>query len=163
MSTLTMFDSIELDQFPADPVAVAGYVGGTWPTFPALAGRFPHAHLLSVAVNSGEDAEVLDVENGDATIEDAPGWVRRQMARKVWRPGLYAQASNMGGLWRTVQAAGIARASVRLWSAHYEGEHICGPDGCAYPGIPACDGTQWTKTALGRNLDQSALLPGFFG
>ena len=160
--TITMYDSIDVSQIPSDAAAAAGYVGGNWPTLVTLQRLFPHAHLLPVAISAGEDAEMLDVENGDATIEQAPSWVRRQEARGVYRPGLYSQASNMGALWLTVQAAGIARASVRLWSAHYGlGQHICGPGVCGYP-IPGCDGTQWTQNALGRNLDQSLLLADFF-
>lgn len=58
--------------------------------------------------------------------------------------------------------AKIARADVRLWSAHYGfGEHICGPSSCGLVPIEM-DGTQWTNTALGRNLDQSSLLENFF-
>jgi hypothetical protein len=163
VTTLTMYDSIDVTQIPASAAAVAGYVGGSWPTFASLQKLFPHACLLSVAISADEDADVLDVEPLDAKAPQAPGWVRRQQARGVYRPGLYAQASSMEALLATVAAAGIARASVRLWSAHYgAGAHICGPQSCGYPGVPACDGTQWTPAALGRNLDQSLLLAGFF-
>jgi hypothetical protein len=31
---LTMFDSVTVSQIPAKAEAVAGYVGGHWPTFP---------------------------------------------------------------------------------------------------------------------------------
>jgi hypothetical protein len=58
--------------------------------------------------------------------------------------------------------AGISRAAVRLWSAHYgQGKHICGPGTCGLT-RHACDGTQWTDSALGRNLDESILLSNFF-
>ena len=63
-------------------------------------------------------------------------------------------------------SAGIARASVRLWTAHYEvGEHICGPEACGALSINA-DGTQWTPNAVvngvALDLDQSLLLENFF-
>jgi hypothetical protein len=62
-----------------------------------------------------------------------------------------------------VMALPGARAAVRLWSAHYGlGEHICGPNSCGQLSIDA-DGTQWTSTAMGRNLDQSLLRTDFFG
>jgi hypothetical protein len=158
-----MYDSIEVSQIPAGAPAVAGYTSGNWPTFASLARLFPHARRLSIAVNAGQDADVLDVEAGDATIAQAAAWVRRKKSRGAARPALYAAASNMGALLHAVEAAGITRASVRLWSAHYgAGAHICGPGSCRYPGVPACDGTQWTQNALGRNLDESLLADDFF-
>jgi len=160
--TITLYDSIDVSQIPADVTAAAGYLSGRWPTYAALRQRFPHAHLLSIAVNASEDADVLDVESGDATPAQAIGWVKRQIARKVYRPVIYVQASTMPGLLSALSASGISRSSVRLWSAHYDGPHICGPASCRYPGVPACDGTQWTPNALGRNLDESLLLDDFF-
>ena len=70
----------------------------------------------------------------------------------------------MDALVTALGGAGISRAEVRLWSAHYgQGKHICGPGTCGYP---AADGTQWTDTAPGRNgseIDESLLKDGFFG
>lgn len=160
--TITLYDSIDVSQIPSGATAVAGYLGGRWPTYTALRQRFPHGHLLSIAVNASEDADVLDVEKGDATPAQAVGWIKRQLARKAYRPVIYVQASTMPGLLSALSASGISRSSVRLWSAHYEGPHICGPASCRYPGVPACDGTQWTPNALGRDLDESLLLDDFF-
>lgn len=163
MSTLTMFDSIQVSQIPAQAVYIAGYVNGRWQTYPVLQRAFPHARVLSITVTAGANAECLDVEQGDASVAQAPAWVKRQLARGQYRPVVYAQASSMGALLHALEAAGITRASVRLWAAHYgEGTHICGPGTCKYPGIPACDGTQWTSAALGRDLDESLLLADFF-
>jgi peptidoglycan hydrolase-like protein with peptidoglycan-binding domain len=160
--TLTMYDSIDVSQIPANPQAAAGYVDGAWPTFPELQRLFPSAHLLSIAVFASDDAECLDVETGDASIPQIYGWFTRQQARKVWRPCVYSSADNMDQIIATMTANGFARASYRLWSAHYgAGEHICGPSTCGLVSID-CDGTQWTDTALGRNLDQSVLLDDFF-
>lgn len=159
---LVMYDSIDISQIPADATAVAGYIDGRWPTFTALTQRFPHAHWLPIAVTADADAEVLDVESGDATPGQASGWIKRQLARKVYRPVIYANASTMPGVLQALGAAGIPRASVRLWSAHYTEAHICGPSSCRYPGVPACDGTQWTPNALGLDLDESLLLADFF-
>lgn len=164
MADLTMFDSIDLDQIPADAAIIAGYVGGRWPTAHEIPHRWPHARLFTIAVNAGEDAECLDIETGDATPADAAGWFERQKARGVHRPCLYASASVMQrDVVPVIQAAGIARGAVRLWSAHYgAGEHICGPrPSCGLMSIGA-DGTQWTDRALGRNLDESLLRPDFF-
>jgi peptidoglycan hydrolase-like protein with peptidoglycan-binding domain len=158
-----MFDAIDLSQFPAGPVAVAGYIDGRWQTAAALAARFPNARHLSIAVSAADDAGCLDVENGDATPADVPGWYERQRAKGAERPCLYANASTMeAGIVPLVKSGTIPRASVRLWSAHYAGEHICSNATCGTVSIQM-DGTQWTNRAFNRDLDQSALLPDFFG
>jgi hypothetical protein len=164
MSTIAMYDTIEPGLIPKTAKAVAGYVGGSWPTYHLLAGMFPAAHHLSIAVQADEDAEALDIERLDATPAEVPGWARRQHARGIKRPVLYASASLMPTVIAACRAARITRGSVRLWSAHYTKQaHICGPAACAYPDVPACDGTQFTDTALGRNLDESLLRGDFFG
>lgn len=161
-SEIVMFDAVDISQIPAGPAAVAGYVDGAYQTAPLLAARFPHAKLLTIAVNPAHDAEGLDVETGDAAPEDAPGWTRRQEARKVQRPCLYASVEPMQDeVIPVLKAAGITRASVRLWTAHYAGKHICGPSTCGELSTDA-DGTQWTDQAFGRPLDQSLLAAGFF-
>ena len=159
-----MFDSIDVAQIPADAVAAAGYTSGNWPTFPELVSRFPHALLLSIAVNAGEDAEALDIEAGDATPADVGGWYARQRAKGATRPCLYGSASTMDtGIVPVVRAGRIVRSGVRLWSAHYTNTaHICGPKSCGAVSIDM-DGTQWTDRAMGRNLDQSLLAADFFG
>lgn len=160
--TIVMYDSVEVSQIPSDATAAAGYVNGNWATFPALRERFPHARVLTITVTASADADALDVENGDATVAQAPGWVKRQIARGLHRPVVYAQASTMGALLMALESQGIARPSVRLWSAHYSEAHICSQTSCRFPAVPACDGTQWTPHALGKDLDESLLLDDFF-
>jgi hypothetical protein len=150
-----MYDSVTLDQIPGDAPAVAGYVGGHWPTYFQLARRFPHARRLSIAVNAGEDAECLDVEPGDAVISQAAAWARRQIARGVKRPVLYTSLSQLEQLVAALSHAGLRRQDYRLWSAHYTMHpHICGPD-CGFGLTSHADATQYTDKALGRNLDES--------
>jgi hypothetical protein len=159
---IVMFDSIEVSTVPAHPPAVAGYVGGWWPTFRALVRRFPRAHHLSIAVHANEDAEALDIERGDATIAQAAGWVRRQQRRGVRRPVLYISISQAAELLRVLAAAGIRRHEVRLWTAHYSYRpHLCSP-ACGFGDVHA-DATQYSDRALGRNLDESLVGVGFFG
>jgi hypothetical protein len=162
--TLTMYDSTNVGTLPHGAGAYAGYVQGAFPTFAALQRLFSAsgAHLLSIAVFASGDADCLDIEPGDATIAQAPGWVKRQLARGAHRPCLYTSVSNMDALVTTLGGAGISHAEVRLWSAHYgQGKHICGPATCGLT-RHACDGTQWTDAALGRSLDESILLSDFF-
>lgn len=163
MPDLIMFDAVDTAQIPNGPVAVAGYVDGDFITAPELAQRFPNAHILSIATGPEHDADCLDVETGDADPADVPGWYERQRAGGAARPCLYADASAMqAGIVPLIRSGAIARPLVRLWSAHYAGEHICGPLTCGAVSI-AMDGTQWTDRAMGRSLDQSLLLADFFG
>jgi hypothetical protein len=85
------------------------------------------------------------------------------VARGLQRPVVYASVSTMNeNILPVLSQAGIARANVRLWSAHYEaGEHICGPSSCGLLSVDA-DGTQWSDNALGLVLDQSLLADDFF-
>jgi hypothetical protein len=162
-----MADSITVANLPLKGYdAYAGYTSGRWPTFPALRELLAElgVHLLSIAVSASADADCLDVEPGDATNAQAPGWVMRQQKRGVDRPCLYTSAANLAALIATLKAHGIARSQVRLWSAHYTSKaHICGPGTCGYP---QADGTQWTDKAKGNGgsqIDESLLAAGFFG
>lgn len=149
-----MFDSIDLSQFPANPRAVAGYVGGFWPTYHDLQSRFPGALKLSIAVNASEDADCLDIEPGDATPQEAAGWVRRQHVRGVHRPGVYSSISSMGLVLVQLASAGIARHEVNVWTAHYTFDsHRCGPS--EYGLGTTADATQFTDHSGGSNLDES--------
>ena len=164
MTGLVMFDSVSLDQIPANAQAVAAYVDGRFANSAEAADRFPHARILTIAVFAAHDAEALDIEQGDATPDQAAAWYARQKARGITRPCLYASAFVMDTeVIPALKAAGITPPNVRLWSAHYgAGSHICGPVSCKELSIDA-DACQWTDRAMGRNLDQSLLLPDFFG
>jgi hypothetical protein len=158
-----MYDSIDLSQIPADAQAVAGYADGLWPTFAQLKGRFPGALLLDVTV-TGDSASAMavDEEPGDASVAGAVAWLRGAVARGVWRPCAYASVSGMGALLAACTAGGLELSGLRFWSAHYgSGAHICGPASCRLVSR-AMDGTQWTDSALGRNLDESLLADSFF-
>lgn len=166
---ITMADDIYVANLPPGYGAYAGYVGGSWPTYSSgqLGHRFPSSPLLSIAISASLDAACLDIESGDATASQAPSWVLRQIARGEHRPVVYSSISNMPNVLNALASAHISRSEVRLWSAHYEGQHICGPYSCKYQGAatPSCDGTQWTNTQPGLNgsqIDASILVPGFF-
>lgn len=160
---VTMFDSIDPSQIPPRAQAVAGYVGGHWPTFGTLVAEWPAStKKLSIAVNAREDAECLDVEQGDATIAEAAAWVKRQHARGVKRPVVYTSVAFASPLLRSLERAGIQRSQVRLWTAHYTGKsHLCSPS-CGTGFKDHADATQYYNRALNRNLDVSLCSPGFF-
>lgn len=149
-----MFDSTTPSEIPASASAVAGYVGGLWPDYEEEVKRWPHARHLAIAVNRHEDGDCLDIEKGDAVPTDAPDWLVRQEGRGVARPVTYGSQSTIAAIMEALSNARIVRSRYRVWSAHYTGvPHV----------EDHADGTQWTDRALGRNLDESLMLPSFFG
>ena len=159
--TIVMYDSIDLSQFPPNPEAVAGYVGGHWPTYNELVAKFPNALHLSIAVQASQHARCLDVEPGDATPAQAPGWFQGHADHSQGLPVLYGSASAVNEINTAMQRAGISRDRYLIWSAHYTFHaHICSPQTCGYP--PA-DATQWTDKSGGKNLDESLCSDAFFG
>jgi hypothetical protein len=100
----TLFDSVNPDAIPADATLALGYVDGNYPTVKdgALARRLPHATIVTCATNPAHDADVLDVERGDATPMQAPDWIVRQRRRGSWvHPTIYCDFST----WPQVEAA----------------------------------------------------------
>ncbi len=161
MTTLFMFDDVNVHLLPAGAYAYAGYLDGYYANFAQVKAAHPQAHLVGIAVRAGDDGDALDVEPGDATVSQAPGWVKRQQARGLVRPIVYVSAANAHLMIGTLTPAGISRPSYRLWLAHYGvGQHMCGPASCGYP---QADGTQFTSTALGESLDESLVADDFFG
>lgn len=163
MSTLVMYDDVNVSLIPASATIIGYYTDGRFKNGAAAAARFPHAQLVGIAVSPADDADVLDVENGDAKIADVYGWLTRQIARKVYRPVIYTSVSNVDLLMETMTANKFNRSAYRLWSAHYgAGQHICGPASCKLTKTE-CDWTQWSSTYNGVSLDVSLLSDEPFG
>jgi hypothetical protein len=161
MTTLLMFDDVDVNLMPAGAYAYAGYLDGSYANFAQVKAAHPQAHLIGIAVRAGDNGDALDVEPGDAVISQAPDWVMRQHARGSARPIVYVSAANGKVMVDTLTAARIPRPAYRLWLAHYgAGQHICGPASCGYA---QADGTQFTSKALGESLDESMLADDFFG
>lgn len=166
-----MYDCVDPATIPVDAPAVAGYTGGKWPTYHELGDLFPHAKKVSIAIAAREDADALDCEPGDARPEDAPDWAARQLHRRqsdpdfynLDKPYIYCSISDVAEVRSRLRSADLLE-QVGIWSAHVgQGEHICGPTTCGWPGVDESVGlTQWTWTALGLNLDQSVLGPHVF-
>ena len=146
-----MYDSVTPDDIPFDADAVAGYVRGG--DYDALVARFPHAYHLSVSTDSSLDADCLDIERGDASLFDAPDWVRRQHARGLTRPCVYASQSDIPSVVDVLTKDGIKREEYRIWSAHWTGvPHI----------EPGCDATQYFNSER-EDIDISLCADDFFG
>lgn len=164
LAMLVMYDDVDVSLFVPGGSAYAGYVNGRYANISGVRAYAADqgAQVVDISVFASGDATCLDVEPGNATPAQAPGWVNRQFARGVQRPIVYSSAGWMDTVLRNLQNAGISRAQVRLWAAHYgSGRHICGPATCRMVSV-ACDGTQWTDRSHGRSLDESALADNFF-
>ncbi len=135
--------------------ALAGYNDGLYNDIRQLEAMYPGHRHQAIAVFPWDDGDWLDIETGDARPQDAPGWVRRQHARGLARPGLYASLSVMPAVHAALEAAGIARNSVRLIYAAYASP----PDPTILPGY---DGHQYTDHWQGRNVDASVVRDDFF-
>lgn len=154
---LTMYDSVTVDAIPHGSDAVAGYVGGQWPTYTTIVAKFPGAKHLSIAVTAAESADCLDVEPGDASIGQAPGWLKSGHAKaaNTVKPVLYTSLGQAQALIAACAAAGIPRSGYLLWTAHWtKTPHLCGPE-CGLGFTGHADLTQYDNRALGRNLDVS--------
>lgn len=157
-----MYDSVTISEIPSGAEAVAGYVNGHYHTFPSLKALFPRARKVSIAVSADADAKVLDIERGNAVPDEAPGWFRRHDHKRYGTPVFYTMASQVEAVEDALAAVGIERREYIVWSSHVgAGKHLCGPRTCGY-GHRQAEATQWTWTALGRNLDESVLTPAFW-
>ena len=120
--TRTCYDAINPANVPASATLVAGYGDGYWNDVAAFRRRFPHATVVEITVFASDDqGTVLDVETGDATPAQAPGWVKKRRAAGV-DPTIYCNAST----WPEVKAAFAAAkvAPPHYWIAHYDGVRV---------------------------------------
>ena len=158
-----MYDSVDVTQIPANAQAVAGYVGGHWPTYKSLVLKFPKSKKLSIAIAADENADCLDVEKGDASPTQAAAWVRRQHAAGNKCPVVYTSLAYAQSLVNLLDASGLKYGiDYKLWSAHYNFKaHICSPK-CGLRLKVTAHATQYTDKALGRNLDASLCSANFF-
>lgn len=164
-----MFDTVTDSAIPSfantSRDGIAGYLDGRFENEARLIKEFPNAHHLGIDVHAQDNnGPCLDVEPGDATNAEAPGWVKRAFARGVHRPILYTSLSNIMALVRVVEFNGIKRQDVKWWCAHYtKVPHLCSAAHSQNFGLNfTVDGTQWTDRALGRNLDESLVVDDFF-
>lgn len=109
--TRIMYDGITPTSVPGGARIYAGYVNGEWPSYAELAARNPLALHVSIAVNVSARAKCLDVENGDATPAQAPGWVLQQRAAGDPYPWVYMNEET----WPAVRAAFAAQKVAPPW------------------------------------------------
>lgn len=94
--TRTMFDAVDAKDVPAHGWdLLAGYSNGNYQSYLPLKARFPKATVVSIDTqNKPGEAQVCDIEKGDARPDEAPAWFDRSVALGVIRPTLYYSASD---------------------------------------------------------------------
>ena len=100
---------------PATPV-VAGYADGSFAWTAADWALFPHSVKLSIAVSAATQADILDVELGDATPAEVPGWCDRFSRPGRRAPTVYCSRSS----WPAIQAA-VGSRHVDYWIGTLDG------------------------------------------
>lgn len=124
----TMYDGVNSDAavIPTSAQLVAGYVDGFYAWTALDWARFPYAVHVQIAVHSTTDAgNVLDVEVGDATPEQAVNWVLTRRAAGM-DPTVYCNMST----WAAVEAAFDTHdvPQPHYWVAQYDGNPVI-PEG----------------------------------
>lgn len=117
----TGYDSVNPSAIPTAAAVVAGYIDSVHYTWPVAAwDRFRGAVHVRIATKaSTNDGHVLDVEMGDATPAEAPGWVVRRRAAGA-DPTIYTSASQWAAVMAAFANAGVAHP--QYWIAHYDGD-----------------------------------------
>jgi hypothetical protein len=126
---MKMYDSTTASDIPEDAPCVAGYVDGNYKWSDADWERFPDARKVRIAVfASTNDGDCLDVENGDATVDQAPVWVRLRREAGV-DPACYTSASNWQHLRGAFSTAGVAEP--HWWIAQWDDDPTVPPGAVA--------------------------------
>jgi hypothetical protein len=121
--TRLMYDSIEPLQIPSEAqkpgIMVAGYVNGAYEWPADQWGRWPRNSVVHIDVNGThpQDADVLDVEKGDATPAMVPGWIDKRLKYGP-RACVYTTISQL----QAVANAVAGRHGVDLWLADPDGQ-----------------------------------------
>jgi hypothetical protein len=113
-----MYDGVDPAQVPAGAAIYAGYDDGSWQSLAGLTGTHPGKLYVSICVSATGTGRVLDVEQYDATPEQAPAWAERQRAAGNPYPVVYC---NQASGWPAVKAAFAAQkvAEPLYWVAAY--------------------------------------------
>jgi hypothetical protein len=134
MSGEVMYDSTTAADIPPGAVIVAGYIDGEYKWSAADWARFPNAKTLQIAVTFVDGGECLDIENGDATLQQAPAWVKARQKAGIARPWLYVNRANLADLQALVAKLLGPGTEVGYWVADWSGEphEVEGADAVQY-------------------------------
>lgn len=113
---IVMRDSTNGTTIPTDTPVVAGYIDGLYRWPQTWWDRFPNSVKLTIAVSASNQADILDVETGDAAPNDIPGWCDRFNRPNRRRPTVYCNRAT----WPAARAA-VGNRSVDYWISTLDG------------------------------------------
>ena len=150
-TTRTMYDSVTPAAIPVDAEMVAGYVNGHYEWRPQDWDRFPKAVKVHITIMAVNEAGVLDIETGDASPQQAPGWVKARQQSGLKRPTLYVNRSNAETVIAECTKAGLKPGEhYWLWLATLDGTKTT-----TLPGVVAIQDKG--AAMLGFNADSSVV------
>jgi hypothetical protein len=124
-----MYDAVTASNIPGGATMVAGYDDGRYVNVAEMAARFPRARVVTITVFASDDeGMVLDVERGDASPEEAPGWAARRRARG-FDPSVYCSTDTWPAVRAAFAAAGVAEP--HWWIAGWDGDPAIPPGAVA--------------------------------
>lgn len=148
--TNVMYDATNPSLIPDGPL-LAGYINGKWPSYYQIAIDHPHSTVLTITVKAHNSdgsyviADILDIESGDATPSEAPGWT--QAMRALHRPVIANYCSRLA-TWPGTKAAYLSDGvpTPDFWIADYTGQpHL----------VPFSVATQWTDHLNEYDISQT--------
>lgn len=115
-----MYDSTTPGVIPATVELVAGYINGEYAWSAGDWARFPPARCVQISTDAWKQVGlVLDVERGDATPEQANGWVIGAARSSGWVPTLYGTKATLDRCRALVDEAHL---EADYWLADWTGE-----------------------------------------
>jgi hypothetical protein len=148
-----MYDAVTASNIPRKAQIVAGYVdtiqipqwsAADWQLFPAS------IHVQIVKKAASIFGNVLDVEPGDATNAQVPGWLT-QMRAAGYVPSVYTSYSNWNAVYQTVSANGLSQPP--YWIADYSQNRDTW-----WPTLNGIDAVAWQYADIGP-YDLSLVAP----
>lgn len=122
----TLYDGINslaagIHALDSAPDMIAGYVDGRYAWTASDWALFPHSVQVKIAVSASDnEGDVIDCETGDATPEEAAGWVRRRKAAGLYRPTVYCNKSTVSAV-REATGTLVAGKDYDFWVADWTG------------------------------------------
>jgi hypothetical protein len=105
-----MFDSVDpFNTIPADAAMVATYANGKYAVpLRDVKAHWPDAKLIRINVTGDPFyGNCLDVETGDASAQDIPGWVQERRAKGVTDLAVYCDRSNLAAVQQAGRGLGL--------------------------------------------------------
>ena len=144
--TQQMYDAVDPANIPAGAQLVAGYTDGRYSNLDQIRARFPHAAVVKITVFAFDNTgDVLDVEKGDATPDQAPTWVLKRRHAGHPAPAVYCDQDTWPAVIAEFRKQGVP--DPLWWIAHYDN-------------IGTLDVGMWAKQYCSNNSYDLSIVPG---